>query len=186
MCFTGGNIKGCSHCRKHCNGSSKGKKNKTVTIWSSNFTSRYTNKSIKRRNLNRYLYTYVHSNCVHNIQKGKTNLMSIKGWVDKRKATYHTMDSKSESCSVVSDSLQPHGLLRPWNSPGHNTKWPLKRVSHRKNHRLLRAHKAAGCGGSTSYMILLRSLNNTMDYVLFLPSFYRWWNWGSERLWKVP
>ena len=27
----------------------------------------------------------------------------------------------SESRSVVSDSLQPHGLYRPWNSPGQNT-----------------------------------------------------------------
>ena len=29
--------------------------------------------------------------------------------------------SESESCSVVSDSLQPHGLYSPWNSPGQNT-----------------------------------------------------------------
>ena len=28
----------------------------------------------------------------------------------------------SESCSVVSDSLQPHGLYSPWNSPGQNTR----------------------------------------------------------------
>ena len=27
----------------------------------------------------------------------------------------------SESCSVVSDSLRPHGLYSPWNSPGPNT-----------------------------------------------------------------
>ena len=27
----------------------------------------------------------------------------------------------SESCSVVSDSLWPHGLHSPWNSPGQNT-----------------------------------------------------------------
>ena len=27
----------------------------------------------------------------------------------------------SESCSVVSHSLQPHGLHSPWNSPGKNT-----------------------------------------------------------------
>ena len=26
-----------------------------------------------------------------------------------------------ESCSVVSNSLQPHGLYGPWNSPGQNT-----------------------------------------------------------------
>ena len=28
---------------------------------------------------------------------------------------------KSESHSVVADSLQPHGLYNPWNSPGQNT-----------------------------------------------------------------
>ena len=27
----------------------------------------------------------------------------------------------SESCSVVSDSLRPHGLYSPWNSPGQST-----------------------------------------------------------------
>ena len=30
-------------------------------------------------------------------------------------------ESENESRSVVSDSLQPHGLYRPWNSPGQNT-----------------------------------------------------------------
>ena len=30
-------------------------------------------------------------------------------------------DSESESHSIVSDSLQPHGLYSPWNSPGQNT-----------------------------------------------------------------
>ena len=29
-------------------------------------------------------------------------------------------ESESESCSVVSDSLQPHGPYSPWNSPGQN------------------------------------------------------------------
>ena len=27
----------------------------------------------------------------------------------------------NESCSVMSDSLRPHGLYSPWNSPGQNT-----------------------------------------------------------------
>ena len=27
---------------------------------------------------------------------------------------------ESESCSVVSDSLRPHGLYSPWNTPGQN------------------------------------------------------------------
>ena len=30
-------------------------------------------------------------------------------------------ESGSESCLVVSDSLRPHGLYNPWNSPGQNT-----------------------------------------------------------------
>ena len=30
--------------------------------------------------------------------------------------------SESEACSVVSNSLWPHGLYSPWNSPGQNTK----------------------------------------------------------------
>ena len=30
-------------------------------------------------------------------------------------------ESESESRSVVSDSLQRHGLYSPWNSPGQNT-----------------------------------------------------------------
>ena len=29
--------------------------------------------------------------------------------------------SESESCSVVSNSLQPHGLYSPWSSPHQNT-----------------------------------------------------------------
>ena len=31
------------------------------------------------------------------------------------------IESESESCSVVSDSLLPRGLYSPWNSPGQNT-----------------------------------------------------------------
>ena len=37
---------------------------------------------------------------------------------------------KSESCSVVSDSLRSHGLYSPWNSPGQNTgAFPFSRGS---------------------------------------------------------
>ena len=38
--------------------------------------------------------------------------------------TWHQVqsrESESESRSVVFSSLQPHGLYRPWNSPGQNT-----------------------------------------------------------------
>ena len=34
---------------------------------------------------------------------------------------FYTSIMKSESRSVVSDSLRPHGLYSPWNSPGQNT-----------------------------------------------------------------
>ena len=33
----------------------------------------------------------------------------------------YAWESESESCSLVYDSLQPHGLYSPWNSPGQNT-----------------------------------------------------------------
>ena len=40
-----------------------------------------------------------------------------------RQILYHwaTRESESESHSVVSNSLQPHGLYSPWNSPDQNT-----------------------------------------------------------------
>ena len=31
------------------------------------------------------------------------------------------VESENASCSVMSDSLRPHGLYSPWNSPGQNT-----------------------------------------------------------------
>ena len=36
-------------------------------------------------------------------------------WSSSRKSLWN------ESCTVVSNSLQPHGLYSPWNSPGQNT-----------------------------------------------------------------
>ena len=42
-----------------------------------------------------------------------------------RQILYHwatgEAQSESESCSVLSDSLQHHGLYSPWNSPGQHT-----------------------------------------------------------------
>ena len=34
---------------------------------------------------------------------------------------YSYSESESEMCSVLSDSLRPHGIYSPWNSPGQNT-----------------------------------------------------------------
>ena len=41
----------------------------------------------------------------------------LVGCETKLIALYYT---ESESHSVVSNSLQPHGLYSPWNSPGQN------------------------------------------------------------------
>ena len=40
---------------------------------------------------------------------------------DQRVWPHKNVCSVSKSGSVVSDSLQPHGLYSPWNSPGQNT-----------------------------------------------------------------
>ena len=45
-------------------------------------------------------------------------------WLDKSVHNWFLWSlkgSESESRSVVSDSLWPHGLYSPWNSPGQNT-----------------------------------------------------------------
>ena len=71
------------------------------------------------------------------------------------------VSEKSQSCSVVSDSLRPHGLDSPWNSLGQNTgvgslsllqgifptqgsnpallhcRWILYQLSHKRNPRIL-------------------------------------------------
>ena len=73
----------------------------------------------------------------------------------------HYSKLESESCSVMSDSLWPHGLYSPWNSPGQNTrvgslsllqgifptqgsnqglphcKWILYQLSHKGSPRIL-------------------------------------------------
>ena len=38
-----------------------------------------------------------------------------------RSRCFSRKEKWSESCSVLSDSLRPHGLYSPWNSPGQNT-----------------------------------------------------------------
>ena len=37
------------------------------------------------------------------------------------KSSAYLMETESQSRSVVSDSLRPHGLYSPWNSPGQNS-----------------------------------------------------------------
>ena len=51
-----------------------------------------------------------------------SKLLVIRKMQIKTTVRYHFTPTKwSESHSVVSDSLWPHGLYSPWNSPGQNT-----------------------------------------------------------------
>ena len=66
---------------------------------------------------------------IHYIQKSKSNNNHISlqssDWQILLKLWYRHVETDevkwSESCSVMSDSLWPHELYSPWNSPGHNT-----------------------------------------------------------------
>ena len=49
-----------------------------------------------------------------------SGLVGLGGW-HHRDSARRTGNRESESHSVVSDSLWPHGLYSPWNSPGQNT-----------------------------------------------------------------
>ena len=60
---------------------------------------------------------YCHLACLTYMQ---STLCEMPGWM-KHKMESRLLGERSESCSVVSDSLQPHGLHSPWNSPGQNT-----------------------------------------------------------------
>ena len=62
-------------------------KHKTV-IWSNNSTSSYKPQRTESRNWNRYLYTNVHSNIIHNSQKVETSQKGIVGWLTKQKVVY--------------------------------------------------------------------------------------------------
>ena len=57
------------------------------------------------------------------------------------------MKVKSESRSVLSGSLRPHGLYSPWNSPGRNTgvgSFPFSRESSQPRDRTQVSHIAGG------------------------------------------
>ena len=60
------------------------------------------------------------------IKKMKKKIQFQKSWIkwlDSPLLMFSPLiiESESESHSVVSDSFRPHGLYRPWNSPGQNT-----------------------------------------------------------------
>ena len=56
-----------------------------------------------------------------NISYQVTKETNASQWKKSIWKDYTLYDSESESCSVMSDSLQLHGLYSPWNSQGQNT-----------------------------------------------------------------
>ena len=59
---------------------------------------------------------------LHSLQEaGECPLLHLVKVTDGVVQVYHLRIPKGESHSVVSDSLQPHVLYSPWNSPGQNT-----------------------------------------------------------------
>ena len=54
---------------------------------------------------------------IHGVAKSQTQLSD---WTELNWCSI-AWKSESETCSVISDSLWPHGLYHPWNSPGQNT-----------------------------------------------------------------
>ena len=48
-------------------------------------------------------------------------VLTLGKLADARYQDSSSLEKESESRSVVSNSLRPHGLYNPWNSPGQNT-----------------------------------------------------------------
>ena len=61
--------------------------------------------------------------CVGRHSGNRREQKATLGYLECQQEIFHKgeLERESESHSVVSDSLQPHGLYRPWNSPGQNT-----------------------------------------------------------------
>ena len=111
----------------------KGKNNKSV-IWASltgsmlakcqwHLLNTFYGQAITVKILSSYLiFTRSFGGRFSNLQKRMEELRLRFTNSPKRAVIFSTMkESQSESHSVVSDSLQPHGLYSAWNSLGQNT-----------------------------------------------------------------
>ena len=78
---------------------------------------------IWKKTLKRHIHPNVHSNFVYNCQGMEATQVSINRWMDKEDVVYIYIQWNTEVKwkSLSCDSLWPHGLSSPWNSPGQNT-----------------------------------------------------------------
>ena len=67
-----------------------------------------------------HLATYMPWNITQPFSGAKLGHLWRRGWTQSLSHRVKS-ESESESCSVVSNSLQSHGLYSPWNSPDQNT-----------------------------------------------------------------
>ena len=88
-----------------------------VTIWLSISTSRYTPRKMKTR-VHAEMYTNV-----HDITKPQLFVIAKKWKQFKCLSTDESEKCENDGCTVVCNSLQPHGLkfLGQWDSSGKNT-----------------------------------------------------------------
>ena len=72
----------------------------------------YRSNSLEWFYLLQFLFIYIeYVECIKPVHTDVNSFWSLK-WSNRE---------LSESCSAVFDSLRPHGLYSPWNSPGRNT-----------------------------------------------------------------
>ena len=84
-----------------------------ITIWAKNSTTWCVSRRIEEGNLNRYLYTSVHSRIIYNSQKGETTQMFTNRWVDKQNTVY-VYDEILFSLKREGDSVTCYSMVEPW------------------------------------------------------------------------
>ena len=117
--------------------------------------------------------------------EGQVNLMCCSSWglkeTDKLSdltTTIKNLEIESESHSVVSYSLWPHGLYRPWNSPGQNIgvgKLSLLQgifPTHGSNPGLLHCRQIL-------YQLSHKGSPRILEWVAY--SFSKWSSWPRNR-----
>ena len=118
LCTAGGNVKWCSCSREQYGGSSKKIKH-NITIWSSDFTSGYVPQRTESRDLNRYLYTHVHSSMIHNSPKVEAIQVSTDSWMDKQNVV-HPYNGILFNLRRERNSGTCYDVDEPW---GHYARW---------------------------------------------------------------
>lgn len=111
--------------KKQYGGSSKKKKKIKPSIpYGPAISIKYIPKVIERRDLNRHLYTSVHSSISHSSQKVETKQVPIHhgqlGGVDSPEVYIHTMENSSafRRMDILTHAISGRTVKSKWNQPG--------------------------------------------------------------------